>query len=372
MLSESFRLLLSVMDGSDRRQYLVVVPREDRPKGGGAGGGESSISYVLRGLSESEVDDWTKFCASVFSYKENAPAPEYFARHFWNDPDRDAAMIRVALFENAVVASCRVFQRRISLGNDCIVLAGGIGEVCTDERHRKRGLSRELLRDCIDIMKTKCFHVSLLHAAPTFVPFYQSFGYVCSTTSWCEIYVNTLAFEEPNSCEGTTRLANIPNDIDQLVPLHHEYSERRWAGCIIRSKEYWSRYVSQELHGSLWVYCKDDEIQGWASIRQRGSGFQLREFGCQSVDHVKSVFSILLDKCITEALGESKEMVSTTVTLQVPAVVMKEIGLNVPFTVNIISNEDTGWMYKALTDDPTLIQELCSSQLHLIWPTDSF
>jgi hypothetical protein len=90
------------------------------------------------------------------------------------------------------------------------------------------------------------------------------------------------------------------------------------------------------------------------------------------VDYVKSVFSVLLDKCIKEALGDSEEMTSTTLIMQVPALVMKEIDTDVPFILNMIPYEETGWMYKSITNDPSLSQKLSSNPLHFIWPTDSF
>eukprot|EP00751_Fragilariopsis_kerguelensis_P010688 CAMPEP_0170786644 /NCGR_PEP_ID=MMETSP0733-20121128/17771_1 /TAXON_ID=186038 /ORGANISM="Fragilariopsis kerguelensis, Strain L26-C5" /LENGTH=436 /DNA_ID=CAMNT_0011132621 /DNA_START=795 /DNA_END=2105 /DNA_ORIENTATION=+ len=49
------------------------------------------------------------------------------------------------------------------------------------------------------------------------------------------------------------RQAKFPQDTEQLHQLHRIYSEQRLVGCIIRSKEYWTNYISQELKGSLFV-----------------------------------------------------------------------------------------------------------------------
>jgi hypothetical protein len=111
-------------------------------------------SYVLRGLKEREILQWASFCASIFAYKESPPPPDYFSRHYYNDPDRQSSFIRVAVSQkdNEIVASCRIFARKISTKNGSFLKAGGIGEVCTSPHHRKRGLSKELLQDCIRIM----------------------------------------------------------------------------------------------------------------------------------------------------------------------------------------------------------------------------
>jgi predicted acetyltransferase len=70
--------------------------------------------------------------------------------------------------------------------------AGGIGEVCTDAEHRKRGLSKMLLQNVISIMKERQLQISLLHAAAVFFPVYQKAGgYAGSTSHWSVVQVTT-------------------------------------------------------------------------------------------------------------------------------------------------------------------------------------
>lgn len=98
--------------------------------------------YCLRGIvNDTEIERWAEFCASVFAYKANPPPASYFTRHYFNDPfARAPSLIRIAVHEDAIVASCRVFARRISLTGGQTVIAGGIGEVCTSADHRRRGM----------------------------------------------------------------------------------------------------------------------------------------------------------------------------------------------------------------------------------------
>ena len=142
---------------------------------------QSYHTYILRGLkNDNELHQWTKFCATVFSYKLlNPPSEEYFYRHYVNDPNNHSnsnsnenssknsghhghhSLIRVAVdTKNQIVASCRIVLRTISTGRrrhnqeeDDEVFnlnrnlnCGGIGEVCTDITHRRRGLSTILLK----------------------------------------------------------------------------------------------------------------------------------------------------------------------------------------------------------------------------------
>ena len=290
---------------------------------------QNECEYVIRGLREDEVKEWSEFCASVFSYKTDPPPAEYFYRHYANDPSTKAygssRLIRVAFFEGTIVASCRIFLRTISTGNGngTVLRAGGIGEVCTTMDHRRRGLSTKLLENAIAIMEERTdLQVSSLHAAPAFFPLYESLGYSCPPVSnpsgsnrWSTVdfYWRTKIIkreladraannndndhdddhdnEHDNEYDRTTRdeydrrrtksvmvgetqlrPAEFPRDTEKLQELHAKYSEERFAGCIERSEEYWNDYLSKELEGSLFVLVYPcgpfgDRILAWISVK---------------------------------------------------------------------------------------------------------
>jgi hypothetical protein len=70
--------------------------------------------------------------------------------------------------------------------------------------------------------------------------------------------------------------------------MHRRYSEQRVRGTIVRSRDYWVDYVSEELKGSLYVLCdkqsaRENRIIGWLSLRRRDDDgtttkLQLQEF----------------------------------------------------------------------------------------------
>ena len=286
---------------------------------------EYEYEYVLRGLHKHEVRQWSEFCASVFSYKTNPPQADYFYRHYANDPTTSprgsSRYIRVATFEGRIVASCRIFRKEISKGdprtnnpdsNPTTLRSGGIGEVCTDVHHRRRGLSKKLLETAIDIMEHENariagdFQISSLHAAPTFFPLYESLGYSAPPLSnpsggnrWSTVdfHWKQRNSKEPESNNQQTtgrtttntdlfrmiRTAEFPRDTQVLKPLHARYSEDRLVGCIVRSQEYWNNYLSQELEGSLHVMESNaGQIVSWLSLKRDssiGNVFSVREFG---------------------------------------------------------------------------------------------
>jgi hypothetical protein len=88
-----------------------------------------------------------------------------------------------------IVSSVRIFRRTLSTGGAAAnsstnssnsgddgattIEAGGIGEVCTSPNHQRRGLSKILLKDAINIMSNSSdggMSCSLLHANPEFRP----------------------------------------------------------------------------------------------------------------------------------------------------------------------------------------------------------
>jgi predicted GNAT family N-acyltransferase len=360
------------------QEYIVPCTLED--------GTTKQVRYTIRGLKdEAEVHAWAQFCASVFSYKANPPPPQYFERHYFNDPvgKHHPSLIRVAFVdtdtddddaddaennqdEKIMVASCRVFLRQVSTGqgwpkkddedddnnqqevstssfdssSSSFLQAGGIGEVCTDPAHRRRGLSKVLLQDAIRIMKYQQqqppLQLSFLHAAPSFFNVYEKTGgYACATSEWsvvcCSCQINGSGVVPANNTTSfSIRKAIFPDDAPRLQLLHQHYSERRFAGCIVRSLDYWNDYLQHELSDSLWVLEKktttttttkttveDDDnhnmdekeqqrdvVVAWLSLRERGGRYQLQEFGLDPQQQVteQQVFQALLPPALSQLL----------------------------------------------------------------------
>jgi predicted GNAT family N-acyltransferase len=341
------------------------------------------VRYTLRGLREDEIDSWSRFCEGVFSYKRPSPPPAtYFARHYYNDPHRDASLIRVAILEDdgCIVASCRVFQRSIvspCCGPVVIIAAGGIGEVCTAPEHRRRGLSSQLLRQALSAMatqdsctplKTQNMKLSFLHSAPTFFPVYQKAGYTSLRSRWSvmTIAMNTCCIDDISAVIQT---ASFPDDTTSLQALHRQYSEQRFVGCIVRSEAYWNEYISKELQNFIVMKGEDSTILGWMSIRPRNDCYQLCEFGCVSRVAVHRVFLPLLK----HALKTLDASMPDTIQLQIPTAVVEDVTSQGPIKwISKVEQEyDMGWMYKNLEESQLEIQ-LNTEKDHLIWPSDSF
>ena len=389
----------------------------------------STHHYHLRSLQittseegrehHTDITRWTKFCASVFSYKPNPPPASYFARHYYNDPRCDPALVRVLIYKTPhdaeIVSSVRIFRRTLSTaGNVQQIEAGGIGEVCTSPNHQRRGLSKILLKDAIQIMSSSCqnnkengMSCSLLHANPEFRSVYAKVGNYASVSSkWSlvPIQLQQLSSEkisiERISNDWQIRPAKFPQDADQLQQLHSEYSERRLI-TVVRSVRYWKDYVSAELGDTLWVLTKpstddgDENIVAWISIRQRGDRYQLREFGVKKQGDNAVSTHWAMERLLGVALDQAGEVVGSEqkeVSLLLPTFVLGEIKDEISSksqdggaatttltTVDKVTEEnDDGWMYVNFdeTKKKPSVLELTTREvdpvLHLIWPTDSF
>ena len=213
--------------------------------------------YQLRCLTEVDIIPWTQFCASCFSCKTNPPPASYFARHYHNDPRRDCSLIQVIDYSpvevqedgaksvtpaataanaktckpatDSIASSARIFQRTISTGSKNVYLeAGGIGEVCTSEQHRKKGLVKRLLGHAIETMNTRKMNCSLLHASAALTPVYEKCGgYTCVTSKWKLITLDKKGLEDVSNDSSSSsmqiRLAQFPNDTEKLQQLHQRY-----------------------------------------------------------------------------------------------------------------------------------------------------
>ncbi len=405
-----------------------------------------------------DIANWTKFCASAFSYKPDPPPPSYFARHFYNDPRRDASLVRVLVQchhqhrDNEdndehetdcgeIASSVRIFRRTLSIPGHNHMEVGGIGEVCTSIEHRRRGLSSILLKDAIQIMKSLSYSsssssssfsssveeeqrmsCSLLHAFPDFRPVYSKVGgYVSVKSEWSVIPVRlkTLLTETETTIipsptrgggDGTyiIRHAKFPNDARQLKQLHKEYSEQRLI-TIVRSEEYWKKYVSAELGDALWVLSmkqskstenaqpndtataadtsENDTIVAWLSLRTREDRFQLREFGVdKKYTNNNTTTALAMKFLLRVALDQLGVFTSTykgdVVSLVLPSFILSEVKHEIDTAVafldidNAVEENDYGWMYIHMDNSQPSVVEITTRETdpiqHLIWPTDSF
>jgi len=379
-------------------------------------------TYRLRSLATSgsedkpydesyEISRWSEFCASCFSYKSNPPPSEYFQRHYYNDPWRDASLVKIIECKKEkkktdggdgweIAASTRIFKRTISTGEGKgeggPISAGGIGEVCTSEHHRRRSLSKMLLQDAIETMGKMGMQASLLHASPALQAVYQRGGnYESVGSRWSVVSIPSRLVTETSDGDDDmahmVRVASFPQDAEALSSIHRKYSESRFAGCIVRSNEYWTNYISKEIGTSLFVLTTgDDTAIGCLSLRERGGKHQLQEFSVdESHCSAGQVMDILLKAAVTLE-GRNSETCNAyqneSFDLQLPHAVYMDTLAGKDHSsiigddaVTAREEDDVGWMYRPISagdeEGYNMVERVMRGTdvpNHLVWPSDSF
>jgi hypothetical protein len=246
--------------------------------------------------------------------------------------------------------------------------------------------------------------LSVLHAAPAFFPVYRGAGYVGTRTSWTVVPFR----DDPSALVATTeeeddvdddakrysvRPVRFPLDTDQLSQHYDRlYSSR--SGCMVRSAEYWEKYLGEEWKGSFWVATTATEaqgredIRGWMIARWRGtsdngtSRVQICDFGYDSSGgpgRARDVFSVLVQNAVHE-LCRADGLSVSLVDLVLPTVVADVISASPDGGVrydgidwaNATEECDLGWMYKALDERGQEFLDQLVTASHLMWPADSF
>jgi predicted GNAT family N-acyltransferase len=364
--------------------------------------GSADVVPVVRALRADEVETWARLCVLCFANKARPPPAAYFVRHLVNDPRGElqhvlvAALLGPAGVPDELVASVRVFRRQLGVGRaGAAVEACGLGEVCTHPAHRGRGLAKRLLAAALELAASlqPAPLVCALHCAPELAPLYARVGFRAVPTAWTELELGRPPLAAGSTARGwRVRPAVWPADAAVLAPLHEAWTERRFAGAVVRSLAYWTHYVAGELGSEALVAERDGRVRGWGTLRWQpqpraqttrnaqahasAGRFELREFGCESGPGVAGeALAVLLDAALATCPEWSDDAAPERgPRLRVPTAVLDDTD---GFLSSSIKAErydpDLGWMYRG-EGGRSAVEEAASAGRcpHLVWPTDSF
>lgn len=303
----------------------------------------------FRELKLEEMEAWFDHCMYVFNggtYSQSYR--QYFIKHYYNDPWRDLESILVAVEDEKIVSTVRIFHRRIYL-NGQIIEMGGIGEVSTNLEYRCKGLSSKLLAIAIKKMKEKGINVSMLGAASEKIGFYNKFGW--ESLSRC---FNKSTVKGENNLNIKMRPVNFDTDIPQIALIFDDYSRRR-NGIVVRDKEYyWNKWVKNEAKNFYVVEDEMGKISAYIDFEKCDKIIQIREFG--ELSEKDSIFALLVPKIINHASENECEVIYSTAiqsTFKVDKVIEETnemIKLINPFNFGDMKVQNTKELVKKLSN----------------------
>jgi len=193
--------------------------------------------------------------------------------------------VRVALLNGMIVSTFRIFPLDVRIG--CVsVPIGGINNVCTHPRYRKRGYMRDLMVDAIEHMRRTGALVSTLHGIPNF---YYKFGYAYVGCDY-RLAVQTRVLSGFRKCLRVRRATQ--SDLADMKRLHRvTYGER--SCTVVRDDKMWAR-LRPGIDRVRVVVDGSNRIKGYFWLASRKDIFRVTEV---CVDDGEDVLRTMLAEC---------------------------------------------------------------------------
>ena len=254
----------------------------------------------FRALYPDELEKWLDHVTHVFT-----GGRQYFSNHWYNDPWRDAAGIRVALDNDTIVSTVRVFIRKMFLHGEPVTV-GGIGEVSTHPEYRRRGLATQLLKDSIRFMESRDIIISSLHGSQR----------IYSAEGWEKVprYYARHPLTAKKQVAWEVRPANFDDaaEVKRIAAIYDGYA-RKFNGTFVRDEmAYWTEWVRTESPNA-WVAERDGSIEGYVSVVRREDQLNIEEFIASETSFAqergKHLFEDMLSNIIFQMDAASLEVV---------------------------------------------------------------
>jgi predicted N-acetyltransferase YhbS len=224
----------------------------------------------FRSLQQGELEAWFEHCAYVFSGGVSDPILKgLFINHFYMDPERNLEGILVAVENDQIISTVRIFYRyAYFFGKEMRV--GGIGEVSTRPEHQGKGLAYRLLEVAKKQMRDRKVDISMLRGT---AGIYSKLGWRKTST-----YRQVSKVVAKNELPYRLRPAILDFEAPLLKAIHREYS-KRFNGAFVRDDEYYWRFWVKMEGRNIWVIEDDhDKIIGYVSFQYNNGCMDLSEF----------------------------------------------------------------------------------------------
>ncbi len=194
---------------------------------------------------------------------------ERFACSHRNNPTSRFEFSRVCVVDGEVVSHVRIYERDYRIGTTP-VHGGGIGDVCTNTKHRKRGYGAGCLRDAIDYFKEHGYLMSMILSGV--FGFYLSEKWEKFPAHSYQVPVRGVRVPRPRRGVYSVRwFESDSDDLEQVMDVYDAYSRNK-SLSVVRTALYWRRrlrWQAGEAPGSFFVAERRGRVVGYA--RSMGS-----------------------------------------------------------------------------------------------------
>ena len=185
----------------------------------------------IRAVRESELEQVVELCCLAF----NPDGHERYWQYVRGDSSYRLPQTRVVVVNDTVIATLRVWERRMQVGASLVTM-GGIGGVCTHPKYRGVGYASALMRDTIDYLRMTGCDIGALF---TIIPevFYRRLGWTSLPLHGFNVVCNSMT-RPIDSSEWQLTDFNLETDLNAVAALYDLANDQQ-SGTIARTRAYW-------------------------------------------------------------------------------------------------------------------------------------
>ena len=190
----------------------------------------------VRSVLKSELEETIHLNCLVFRPDGHTRYRQYVE----DDCSYQLDQTRVVVVDKRVVATLRIWERRMRIGSS-IVTMGGIGGVCTHPDYRGLGYATKLMKNAVEYMQNANYDIGVLFSI---IPgkFYSNLGWAPLILEGFQIVPHHVGtFEDTN---WRVEKFDEARDLNQVATLYDEYNLCH-SGTIVRPRSYWNMAPSR-------------------------------------------------------------------------------------------------------------------------------
>ena len=251
-----------------------------------------SDSLIARSLRPDERDEMIRLQCRVF----RSDGYERYTRYLDGDPDYHFDQTRVVVCDHRLIATLRVWDRRMRIGT-VTIRVGGIGGVGTHPDFRKRGAATVMLHDVTQYLFDADYELGVLFSE---IPcsFYSRLGWSILPLAGFTLTIGKFEEKRMDFPMNVLPFCEL-RDLSGAMELYARHNQSL-SGTLVRSPEYWTCAPSR-IRGVLptVVVRTSSEIVGYLNCEFTDDSFIIHEVVCSEKypDALLVLMEFVLKEC---------------------------------------------------------------------------